>query len=98
MSALLLGSTAALLLSAIVTLKFAQREQLGRELVTYRLVFPRGLEADAVGAFVDGLSGLLLPWWKRWLVVPVVTGMVTASSTGIEHFVSVPERWSTAIE
>jgi hypothetical protein len=33
----------------------------------FRLTFPRAVETEQVVAFVRSLSGLLRPWWQRWL-------------------------------
>jgi hypothetical protein len=67
-------------------------------LVAYRLSFPRDLEADNVVTAFSALSGLLLPWWQRWHSTPHVILETHASSSGIEHFVLAPTRYSSTIE
>ena len=67
-----------------------------RSLVSYELRFPRGLESKNVEAFIGGLSGLLLPWWKRWLTTPFVSLETHASRVGIRHFLIVPAAWSAS--
>ena len=88
---------AALFVVAATAKELAQGS-LRRSLVAYRLGFPRELDAeDAINAFA-GLSGLLLPWWQRWLVTPYVVLETHATKRGIEHYVLVPERFATVVE
>lgn len=86
------------LLLGLLLVRAGERRQFHRTLVTYRLHFPPGLSADAVVSLLGSLSGLLLPWWKRWAVTPVVTVEILANSSGIEHFVSVPNGWAHTVE
>jgi hypothetical protein len=82
----------------MVLLKLAERRRLHRELVCYRVRFPRHLDAKSVAEFFAGLSGLLLPWWRRAVVTPFVICETSASSAGVEHRVLVPESWASMVE
>src|SRR5579872_5886485 len=80
-------------------MKAMSQNRLRKRLVTYELSFPRGLETDSVVSFVSGLSGLLLPWWRRLVTTaPVVILEIRATSKGVEHHLSVPESWHQYIE
>jgi hypothetical protein len=98
MTAAILTGALSLLFIGLLALKLSWREQLKREVVSLQLAFPRGLKPEDVESFIDGLSGLLLPWWRRWLTVPVVTFDILATASGIEHYLSVPRRFAPAIE
>ncbi len=84
------------LIAGITLVKSTEQKRLRSRLVAYRLSFPRNLEAEGVSRTLAGFSGLLLPWWKRWLTVPFVSLEIHASATGITHFLVVPEEWSQA--
>ncbi len=94
----LLLADGSLLVVALLLVRMAEARRQQRSLVAYRLQFPRGLEVDAVESFLSGLSGLLLPWWKRWLASPYVSLEVHANSSGIRHYLLVPEPWATTVE
>ncbi len=98
MSAVLLGIELVVLATSLLLVRAAESKRQRRTLVAYQLKFPRGLEAEGVEAFLGGLSGLLLPWWKRWLASPYVSLEVHASSSGIRHFLLVPGNWASAVE
>lgn len=68
------------------------------DLVTLSLQFPRGLPVEAVEQFLAGISGLLLPRWKRWHSTPCVIFETIGHAGGIEHRLAVPEGWLPAIE
>jgi hypothetical protein len=61
-----------------------------QELVAYVLKFPRGLDPQAVIAFLEGLSGIVAPRATRPFVVRAVTLETSASAAGIEHRLVVP--------
>ena len=82
----------------ILVVKATERRRIGSNLAAYRLSFPRDLKSEDVARAFTGLSGLLLPWWKRWIAVPHVALEVHATSRGIEHYVIVPESFSAIIE
>lgn len=84
------------LVAALSIAVASERRRLALSLVTYRLTFPRQLEATAVERTMAGLSGLLLPWWRRWIAAPYVVLETRSSPGGIEHLLSVPREWSTA--
>jgi hypothetical protein len=93
-----LGIELLLLATSLLVMRAAESRRQRRTLVAYQLKFPRGLEAEGAEAFLAGLSGLLLPWWKRWLVSPYVSLEIHASSSGICHFLLVPASWASAVE
>lgn len=98
MSTTLLLLSAGVLAVSVIVLKAGSMKQLRAELVGYRLQFPTRLDGDAVVGFLGGLSGLLLPWWRRWLVTPFVVAQVHADAGGITHTLLVPRGWSVLVE
>jgi hypothetical protein len=94
----LIAADGVLLSSAVLLLRAAEAERQRRTLTAYELRFPRGLESERVESFFAGLSGLLLPAWKRWITNPVVVLEVHASSEGLRHYLLVPGTWSRAVE
>lgn len=87
-------------LAVLAGLGFVQaneQRRLRSHLVAYQLSFPRNLEKEAVARALSGFSGLLLPWWKRWLSAPFVSLETHASGGGIRNFLVVPETWSQAV-
>ncbi len=85
-------------LAALAVVKAISQAQLRASLSAYRLFFPRGLEPEAVIQALSGFSGLLLPWWSRWLATPFVSLEVHANSSGIAHHLVVPTRYARTIE
>ncbi len=67
-------------------------------LVAYALRFPKGLAVEDITSVLAGFSGLLLPWWKRWGVLPHVVLEVQADSAGIRHQILVAEAWASVVE
>lgn len=61
-----------------------------RSLQAFRLTFPRDTGAEQVVAFARSLSGLLLPWWRRWFGTPAVIFEVAADERGITHRLIAP--------
>ena len=88
----------ALFVVSVVVLKHAEMTRLRRSLVAYELRFPRGLDADLVRDFLGGVTGILPPWWRRWLVSPFVVFEVTATDLGIAHHILVPVSWAPVLE
>jgi len=86
------------LVASLFVLRAAGAGRQRRTLIAYQLFFPRGLEVEGVEAFIGGVAGLLLPWWKRWLVTPYVSVEVHAASAGIRHYAVTPEAWGPVIE
>jgi hypothetical protein len=86
-----------LLMVSVSMLRVAARERLRSSLKAFRLSFPRGLKAEEVVNFLDGLSGLLLPWWRRWLASPFVVLETHADDRGIEHYLLAPEAWERSV-
>jgi hypothetical protein len=85
------------LIALVTTVRVTARHQLLSTLRAFRLTFPRGLDTDEVQSFLDGLSGLLLPRWKRWLTTPFVVLETHADADGIRHFLLVPESWQRSV-
>jgi hypothetical protein len=69
-----------------------------QRLVAYRLSFPKNLAAEDVMSALAGFSGLLLPWWRRWGVLPHVVLETHADVRGIRYQVLVPEHWAPVVE
>lgn len=99
--------TAALLLAlagvvgvfaGVVALRAGEMARLRGSLVAYRLRFPRGLEAEAVGNVLAGVAGMLPPRHLRWLQRPFVVCEVHADAAGIRHVLLVPQRWALLVE
>ena len=86
------------LIAILSGMQAVERNRMRSSLSAYRLGFPRDLQAEDVVSALAGFSGLLLPWWKRWLAAPFVSVEVHATSDGIEHYVVVPASWSGQIE
>src|SRR5579864_8317653 len=86
-----------ILMVSVSMLRMAARGRLQSSLRAFRLNFPRGLKAEEVVNFLDGLSGLLLPWWRRWLASPFVVLETHADVRGIEHYLLVPEAWERSV-
>lgn len=84
-------------IAALVLLQLAARRRALGSLRAFRLTFPRGMETATVTAFLGALSGLLLPWWRRWRQAPAVVLEVHASERGIEHFALVPAAWAETV-
>jgi hypothetical protein len=72
-------------LAGIVLVRQAAARRWRRELVSFRVRFPRDLDPRAVAAFVAGLSGLAAPHWQRWFAARVVLLEVRATDAGITH-------------
>lgn len=74
----------------VVALRWQANRQWAQSLVCFRLQFPRGLSPQAVTSFVSGLSGLLVPRYRRWLAPGVIGWEVTGTHEGITHHLLVP--------
>jgi hypothetical protein len=85
-------------LGSLTALRFIATSDMRSHLVAYRLHFPRGLDAKDVVTALAGFSGLLLPWWRRWLATSFVSLEVHADSKGISHHLIVPEGYARSIE
>ena len=95
---ILLLADITLLMAAVVVLRAGEVHRQRVSLVAYKLQFPRGLETAGVESFLGGLSGLLLPWWRRWIGSPYVSLEVHADVSGIHHYLFAPDAWAAAIE
>jgi hypothetical protein len=80
----------------VASIKTHARRKTLTQLVGFRLSFPRSLEQEPIGRALAGFSGLLLPWWRRWLATPFVSLETVATSGGIHHYLITPENWSQA--
>jgi Type IV secretory system Conjugative DNA transfer len=81
----------------VTSMRMAIRRRMQSTLRVFRLTFPRSLKAEEVESFLDGLSGLLLPWWRRWLTSPFVVIETAADVNGIENYLMVPEAWQRSV-
>jgi hypothetical protein len=93
----LLVTISALLVLGVAMLRMTMRRQLMSSLTAVRLSFPRSLELESVENFLAGLSGLLLPWYRRWLAVPFVVLETEADEAGIRHYLITPESWQQSV-
>ena len=84
-----------LLLGCVVVL-VRSREQRSLDLSrrSFQLRFPRNLSPEAVAAFLQGLSGSLPPGRHGLFGLPAFVFETHADTTGISHWLSVPERSS----
>lgn len=82
---LALSASGLLLIVAVLFARHQDGRRWQRELVAYRLAFPRDLDPKAVAAFLAGLSGLAAPRWQQPFVVRAVVFETTATSAGITH-------------
>jgi hypothetical protein len=89
------GTTLAL---GIVAVRGAEGERMRRSLVAYQLRFPRGLDSALVRNFLSGITGMLPPWWHRWLVSPFIVVETVADNVGITHRLLVPAAWAAVVE
>jgi hypothetical protein len=97
-AAVALVAWTSLLVAAVTLWRWVERSNELALLVGYELRFPRGLETEAVEAFVSALSGLLPPWWKRWLHSPVVIFETVADHSGIRQRLLVAESRRHQVE
>jgi hypothetical protein len=86
------------LIPALLVIKSGSTRQMHSRMAIYRLSFPTELEAEAVERFMAALSGLLPPWYTRWLVRPAVFFEVVATQSGIVHQLVAPARIASDIE
>jgi hypothetical protein len=94
----LLALSGAGLIASATFLKAAEQTRMRSNLVAYRLAFPRGLDAEEVTSTLVGWTGLLPPWWRRWLASPLVVLETHASALGIVHYLIVPKSWARTTE
>jgi len=87
----ILVTLATLLAAAVLVLRAQALARLAGGMRSYRLGFPRGLEAKHVQDFISGLSGLLLPWWRRPFAQPAIVFEVVAATNGVTHWLHVPD-------
>ena len=85
MNDLVLFVTTGFLALALVATAGAVGGRRGNGLRAFRLTFPRGVQPEQVVAFGRSLSGLLPPWWRRWLGSPAIVFEVSADERGISH-------------
>lgn len=78
--------------------KFLAHRRAASSLIVLRLSFGRNLDVDGVQQFLNGLSGLLVPWWRRWLTMPYVVFETVGDSSGISHLMYVGESWIEVVE
>ena len=81
----------------VLVLRSADRARWVAELESYRLSFPRDLDPKDVGAFLNGLSGLLPAGGRRAIAVRGLAVEVVADQTGIRHYLHVPRSQAEII-
>ena len=82
----------------VLVLRVGSNRQMHQHDRIYELSFPAGLESEAVGRFLTALSGLLPPWWGRWIAQPVVVLETTSLPGSISHKLIVPSTASATVE
>lgn len=98
MSASVVLISTGLLFVGVTTMQRAELNRLRTSLVGYELRFPRHLEAAAVERLLAGVTGLLPPWWRRWIDTPFVVCEISADASGITHRLLVPRAYAHTIE
>lgn len=74
----------------LIVLALAARMSRRRDLVAFRLTFPRDTRPEQVVAFARSLSGLLPPVWRRWRGTPAAIFEVASDQHGIAHRLLAP--------
>jgi hypothetical protein len=82
----------------VLVLRVGSNRQMRQHDRIYELSFPVGLEAEAVTRFLTALSGLLPPWWRRWIAQPVVVLETTSVPGSISHRLVVPFTACATVE
>ena len=82
-----------LLMAALLAVRGVQHARLAASRRAFELRFPREVSAEAVAAFLQGVSGVLPRGRLGWLGLPAVVLEVRADARGISHRLSVPERF-----
>jgi len=83
-----------LLSSAIVVIRAHEQAMMDRSRGWHQLRFPRDLSPEAVSAFLQGISGALPGGRLGLFGMPAVVFEVRAYSSGITHWLGVPQRFS----
>jgi len=96
-SLLIFAATVALFCVSVTVLRLANRRRVQSSLQAFELSFPRGLKVEEVEAFLDGLTGMLLPWFRRWLTNPYVVLEAEADEKSIRHYLLVPAAWERSV-
>src|SRR5690242_17623099 len=73
------------LMASVLLVRRDSHRSWQQELVAYILGFPRGLDPQAVVAFLEGLSGLAARRHERPFVTRAVVLETSATETGITH-------------
>ena len=69
----------------LVLARAIEAAQYRSSLVGLDLRFPNQLDGQAVADFLASVTGILPPWWRRWLSRPFVVLEVRADAAGICH-------------
>lgn len=77
-------------LFAVAAVLVLVRFTLSPDTVSYRLTFPRAVDAAQLTAAVRSVQGLLPPWWRRPTSRPCVAIQAVATAQGIDHFLIAP--------
>lgn len=81
-----------------VAIKYLAHRRVASFMVTLRLSFGRDLDLEAVTQFLGGISGLLAPWWRRWIAMPSVMFETVGEVSGIAHRLYVDSAWVEVVE
>ena len=84
-------------IAGVLVVRRRTRRTWQQELVAYILRFPRGLDPQAVVAFLSGLSGVVAPRLHRPFVVRAMVVETSATSDGIAHHLVVPRSLAPVV-
>lgn len=97
-SGLLVLAAGLLFVLGLLSLRAGYTRALHANAAVLSLGFPAGLEVERVTRFLASLSGLLPPWWTRWLAQPAITFETLGGPDGISHRLVVPRSQLQVIE
>jgi len=95
--AVLLLALAVVAMAAILALRASETGRWRRELVAFRLRFPRGLDADQLVAFLAGLASLAPSRYQRPVAAHALVFEITADARGIRHHLLIPRRFEGTV-
>jgi len=90
----LLVGASALLMLAVVFIRYEEQSRMEESQLAYRLTFPRELGQSDVLNFVRSLTGLLPSAHHRPFGLPGIVFEVWADAKGITHRLRVPEEFA----
>jgi hypothetical protein len=84
-------------IAGIAALRARYQRGLARELVTYRLTFPRDLETTQVVEIMKAVTGLLRPWQERTIRRPSVAFELQGDADGVHHDIRLAKRFEQLV-